>query len=205
MAQAGPAAPTRSAGVLLATAGTTIASLFVRPQISSSARAPQAPTAPLEEPATASKWLLKQYGYRTITPCCHPLITHLGSCRSSDTQKLWVFPSDAVIPPGNYLEASKCSNCHGWRYHPPLLSPPLVTARRHQQVSIVVACGILPLRLGGYTRCSKHSHRTAITPADITPHEKRPPGDEKTNSNESCPLSPGYVRYRPTTRSHPER
>ena len=63
LGQARPATPTRSAGVLLATSGTTIASPLVRLQISSATRAPQAPTAPLEEPATASATQTKRAPY----------------------------------------------------------------------------------------------------------------------------------------------
>ena len=55
VAPARPAAPTRSAGVPLATSGATIASFFVRPQTTPAARAPQAPIASLQEPATATR------------------------------------------------------------------------------------------------------------------------------------------------------
>ena len=55
VAPARPAAPTRSAGVPLATSGAMIASFFVRLQTTPAARAPQAPTVALEEPATATR------------------------------------------------------------------------------------------------------------------------------------------------------
>ena len=55
VAPAGPAAPRRSAGVPLATSAAAIAPFFVRPKTTPTARAPQAPTAALEEPATATR------------------------------------------------------------------------------------------------------------------------------------------------------
>ena len=142
------------------------------------------------------------YGY---TFCCQPLvITHPGSFRPSDVQILSVFPRDAITPPGNCLEASTCASCRGLRYQPPCYHPPLVTAWKRQKVPVVAACGIIPHVItppaarGVYARCTKYFPSYRYHPLTISP-----PGDEKLNSNKSCPLSPEYVRHHPTIGNHP--
>ena len=120
VAPARPAAPTRSAGVPLATSGATIASFFVRPQTTSAARAPQAPTAAREEPATATRATPATAsescaGHRACGP---------GTARRSSSPGTSVCdPVSRVVacgitPPGNCMEASKSLNCRGFPYHP---------------------------------------------------------------------------------------
>ena len=141
------------------------------------------------------------YGY---TSCCHPLvIAHTGSFRSSDMQKVSVFPRDAIPPLVTAWKRQNVPNIVACGINLLVITPrvqPLVTAWNRQKVPIVAACSITslynppryhtPCSAGGMLRVPNISHRTSITPRRYQPPGENTPGDKK-NSNKIMPISTG--------------
>ena len=165
-ALATPAPLMHSAGLPLAMRGATIASIFDRPQTTLDARAPQAPTAALEEPATATRatpdaatscagHTVSAVPAQFVAPHTPALafVTPSAASRLAVSYPLPRYRPLAITPPGDCMKASKGGNYCGLRYHPPCYHTP---------------CGA-----GGMLGVPNISHRTAITP-----HEKTPRGDK---------------------------
>ena len=137
-ALATPAPLMHSAGLPLAMSGATIASIFDRPQTTPDARAPQAPTAALEEPATATRatpdaatscagHTVSAVPAQFVAPHTPALafVTPSAASRLAVSYPLPRYRPLAITPPGDCMEASKSANCRVFAVSPPCFHPPL--------------------------------------------------------------------------------